>query len=127
VKLNQCQGVYVESCDFSGGWNCALDCVGCQYGHVLSSRLHRASYCVYMKGGSAYFVLAGNEVYDCNEGGIDAGDVRCAALRGAGSKRLGRPIAAAVPLTAARTACRALALSSWSRRGCATSRTTSKS
>ena len=73
-KANQTQYLYIEDCDIGGGFDNGLDCVAVQYGHVLRSRLHDAdSWCAYLKGGSAYFYVEGNELYSANEGGFSAG------------------------------------------------------
>lgn len=47
---------------------CAL-----QYGHVLKTKIWDAEWCIYLKGGSAYFILAGNTVYNCGSSGISVG------------------------------------------------------
>lgn len=73
AKFNQCRGVYIEGCDISGAWDNAVDMVAVQYGHILGSRLHAAGWCAYHKGGSAYHLVAGNEIYDCGESGYAAG------------------------------------------------------
>jgi hypothetical protein len=74
LKANQCSFVYVEKCDISGSYGTALDFVAVQYGHILGSRVHNAGdWCMYLKGGSAYFLIEGNELYDGNTGGFTAG------------------------------------------------------
>ncbi|KAL4425628.1 hypothetical protein ABPG75_009644 [Micractinium tetrahymenae] len=73
AKLNQCQGVWVEHSEIYNGWNAAFDCMACQYGHVLNSRIHSAGWCAFVKGGSAYWRFEGNEVFDCLTSGISAG------------------------------------------------------
>ena len=73
IKLNQCQGIYIESVDVSGAWDNAIDMVAVQWGHVINSAIHFAGWCIYTKGGSAYFVVSGNEIYDCGESGFSAG------------------------------------------------------
>ena len=65
--------MYIEGCDISGAWDNAVDMVAVQYGHILGSRLHSAGWCVYQKGGSAYHLVAGNEIFDCGESGYAAG------------------------------------------------------
>jgi hypothetical protein len=74
LKANQCSYVTVEDCDISGAWNPALDFVAVQYGSIVRNRIHRAGdWGIYLKGGSAYFTIAGNEIYDCATGGFSAG------------------------------------------------------
>ena len=74
VKINQSQHVYVENNDFSGAWDNAVDFVAVQYGHFFGNRIHNAGdWCMYLKGGSAYFTVAGNVYYDCGTGGFTAG------------------------------------------------------
>ena len=73
-KANQCQFIYVENCDISGGWDNAIDFVAVQYGHVVGSRIHRAGdWAMYAKGGSAYLKITGNEIFDAGTGGFTAG------------------------------------------------------
>jgi hypothetical protein len=74
VKVNQCGYVTIRGCDISGAWNPAVDFVAVQHGAILRSRIHRAGdWGVYVKGGSAYLTIAGNEIYDCQNGGFSAG------------------------------------------------------
>jgi len=66
--------VYLEDNDISGAWNNAVDFVAVQHGHILNNKIHNAGdWCMYLKGGSAYFYVAGNEYYDCGTGGFTAG------------------------------------------------------
>jgi hypothetical protein len=74
LKANQCQHVFIEQCDISGAWDNAVDFVAVQYGHVVGSRIHRAGdWAMYVKGGSAGIVVAGNEFFDAGTGGFTAG------------------------------------------------------
>ena len=74
LKANQCSHVFVESSDISGAVGNALDFVAVQYGHIVDNRLHHANdWCAYLKGGSSYFRLEANEIYDCGTGGFTAG------------------------------------------------------
>jgi len=74
MKINQSQYVYVENSDISGGWDNAVDFVAVQYGHVIGSKIHRGlDWCMYVKGGSSYFTIEGNEFYDGGTGGFTAG------------------------------------------------------
>jgi hypothetical protein len=74
LKVNQCQHIFIENCDISGGWDNAVDFVAVQYGHVVGSRIHRAGdWAMYAKGGSAYLTVTGNEFFDAGTGGFTAG------------------------------------------------------
>lgn len=74
LKVNQSQYVYIEESDIHGSYENAVDFVAVQYGHILNTRIHAADdWCIYLKGGSAYFRLEGNEIYDCGTGGFVAG------------------------------------------------------
>ncbi len=74
VKVNQCSYVTIQDCDVSGAWNPAIDFVAVQYGAILRNKIHRAGdWGIYLKGGSAYFTIEGNEIYDCQNGGFTAG------------------------------------------------------
>lgn len=74
VKVNQCRYFYLEQCDVSGAWNVDVDLVAVQYGHIQGNRIHDAGdWCMYLKGGSAYFLIEGNELFDGDTGGFTAG------------------------------------------------------
>ena len=74
AKVNQSQYVYFEDNDISGAWDNAVDFVAVQYGHFFGNHIHNAGdWCMYLKGGSAYFRVEGNEFYDCGTGGFTAG------------------------------------------------------
>ncbi|HEU4388390.1 MAG TPA: right-handed parallel beta-helix repeat-containing protein [Blastocatellia bacterium] len=74
LKVNQCQNVYVEDSDISGAWDNAVDFVAVQYGHIVGNRIHRShDWCIYLKGGSAYFRVEANEIFDGGTGGFTAG------------------------------------------------------
>ena len=75
LKGNQCQHVYVEDSQIYGPTdNVGLDFVAVQYGHICRNRIHDASdWCMYLKGGSAYFRIDGNELYNAGNGGFSAG------------------------------------------------------
>lgn len=75
LKVNQAQHLYVEKCDIAGAYQTTLDLFSVQYGHLLDSRIHHSGgRCAYLKGGSAYFRVAGNEFDDCREAGFQAGE-----------------------------------------------------
>lgn len=68
-KVNQAQYLYVESSEFGGAWHSTVDYFAVQYGHVLNSRLDTAGqWCMYVKGGSAYLRIEGNELARCQLG-----------------------------------------------------------
>ncbi|MFO0892728.1 MAG: right-handed parallel beta-helix repeat-containing protein, partial [Isosphaeraceae bacterium] len=74
LKVNQTQYLFVENCDISGAWGNALDCVSVQYGWIVDSRIHDAEdWVMYLKGGSAYIHVEGNEIYGGGTGGFSAG------------------------------------------------------
>ncbi len=74
LKINQSRYIYVERSDISGGWDNAVDLVAVQYGHFQKNKIHNAGdWCMYLKGGSAYFRVEANEYYDCGTGGFTAG------------------------------------------------------
>lgn len=74
MKVNQAQYVYVEDSEIAGAFWFPLDFVAVQYGNILNSSLHNAGEdCVVLKGGTAYFRIEGNEVYDCGAIGFSAG------------------------------------------------------
>ncbi len=75
IKVNQARYLYLEDSDVSGTFQTGLDYFSVQYGHILNSRLHGSGgRCAYLKGGSAYFQVEGNEFYDCREAGFQAGE-----------------------------------------------------
>ncbi len=74
LKVNQSRHVYIERCDISGAFDNAVDFVAVQHGHVVDSRIHRTGdWCMYVKGGSAYLTIDGNEFLDGGTGGFTAG------------------------------------------------------
>jgi hypothetical protein len=74
VKINQSQYVYIEDSDIANAYENAVDYVAVQYGHITGSRLHGGDdWCIYLKGGSAYFHIEANEIFDCGTGGFSAG------------------------------------------------------
>jgi hypothetical protein len=74
IKANQSQYFYVENSDISGAENVSLDCVAVQYGHITGNKIYDAvDWCIYLKGGSSYFVIERNEIYNGGTGGFTAG------------------------------------------------------
>jgi len=69
LKVNQVQHIYVEDSVIGGAWHTGVDYMVVQYGHFFNNRLHTAGqWCMYIKGGSAYFRVEGNELYGCQLG-----------------------------------------------------------
>lgn len=74
LKINQSRHVYVEGSDIGGSYENAIDFVAVQYGHIVGNRIHSADdWCMYVKGGSAYFSIANNFIDSCGTGGFVAG------------------------------------------------------
>lgn len=75
LKVNQVRGLYVEDCDVSGSAadGVGLDAVATQYGHICRTAVHDADWCFYLKGGSAYFLIDSNHVYNCRQAGLEVG------------------------------------------------------
>ena len=74
IKVNQSDHFMIEDSDVSGAWDNAVDFVAVQYGHLRGNRIHGAGdWCAYSKGGSAYLIIADNEIYSCGTGGYTAG------------------------------------------------------
>jgi hypothetical protein len=75
LKINQAHHVFVEHCEFLGTFQTVVDYFAVQYGHIRNCKIHqsggRGFYC---KGGSAYLLVHANEVYNCREAGIQAGE-----------------------------------------------------
>lgn len=74
LKVNQCQHIYLEDCEVKGADDNAVDFVAVQYGHALRNRVHNSQdWCMYVKGGSSYFTIEGNEFFDGGTGGFTCG------------------------------------------------------
>lgn len=74
LKANQCLRVYVEDCHFTGARGNCLDYVAVHYGHIVRNRMHgTGGEVMYVKGGSAYHLIAGNELFDGVNHGVMAG------------------------------------------------------
>lgn len=74
LKVNQSQYISVRRSDVSGAGDNAIDFVSVQHGEIVGNRIHDAGdWCAYVKGGSAYIEVIGNEIYDCGTGGFTAG------------------------------------------------------
>lgn len=74
LKVNQAQYVYVENSEIAGAFWFPLDFVAVQHGNILNNTIHDSGDdCMVLKGGTAYFRIEGNEVYDCSTVGFSAG------------------------------------------------------
>ncbi len=75
LKANQCTHLYIEDCEFSGATAYVFAYVAVFYGHIVRSRFRRSNFAgLCVKGGSAYHLIAANEVDDCRIVGIEAGE-----------------------------------------------------
>lgn len=73
-KVNQSQYMYIEDSDISDAGDNCVDMVAVQHGHIVRNKLHNSQdWVMYVKGGSAYLVIEGNEIYDGGTGGFTAG------------------------------------------------------
>jgi len=74
VKANQCRHVYIEDCDIADAGDNCVDIVASQHGHIVRCKIHNSTdWGAYIKGGSAYWVVEGNEIFGCGTGGFTAG------------------------------------------------------
>lgn len=74
VKVNQSDHFVISDSDISGAEDNAVDFVAVAHSAVTGNRIHAAQdWCIYVKGGSAYATVAGNEIFDCGTGGFTAG------------------------------------------------------
>ena len=63
LKVNQTQNLYVEESELGGAWHTVVDCFALQYGHFINNTMHTAGqWGMYLKGGSAYLTIEGNEI-----------------------------------------------------------------
>ena len=69
LKVNQAQYLYIENSTIGGAWHTSVDFFSVQYGHFLNNNLHTAGqWCMYIKGGTSYLRVEGNEFHDCQLG-----------------------------------------------------------
>ena len=74
VKLNNSQYVYIEQCDIGYATGTPLDIVAVQYGHAIGNRIHDGgNWAMFVKGGSSYWLIEGNELFNAPRGGFSAG------------------------------------------------------
>ena len=74
-KANQSTHLYVEDSELRGAAQNVLDYVAVQYGHIVGCKLWSSTtdWVMYVKGGSAYLLIEGNEIFDGLVGGFTAG------------------------------------------------------
>ena len=74
LKLNQSRHCYIEDCEITDAGDNCIDVVGVQHGHIVRCRIGNASdWGAYLKGGSAHWIVADNEIFGCGTGGFTAG------------------------------------------------------
>lgn len=74
VKVNQSEYFNIVNSDVSGAGDNPIDFVAVQHGVISGNKIHDGGdWCAYVKGGSAYIHVVGNEIYDCGTGGFTAG------------------------------------------------------
>jgi len=74
-KANQCTYMYIEDSEFSDSYAYIFAYVAVQYGHIVRCKFARGGMSgVCLKGGSAYHLVAGNEVSHSRHVGINAGE-----------------------------------------------------
>jgi hypothetical protein len=74
IKFNQSTNIFIENSNIHGAGDNAIDFVAVQGGHIVGNKIHNAQdWCTYVKGGSAFIRVEGNEFYNCGTGGFTAG------------------------------------------------------
>ncbi|MFO1419321.1 MAG: right-handed parallel beta-helix repeat-containing protein [Methylotetracoccus sp.] len=74
IKMNQSRFIYIEDSDIGQAYENAIDFVAVQHGHIVRNHIHDGDdWCMYLKGGSAYFRIEGNRIDHCGTGGFTAG------------------------------------------------------
>jgi len=74
LRAYQSQYIYIEDSDISGALYNSLECDTLQYGHITGNRIYDGNgWCMSVKGGSAYLIIEGNELYQSTSGGFTAG------------------------------------------------------
>lgn len=74
IKVNQSTNFFIENSNIHGAGDNAVDFVAVHGGHLVGNRIHNAQdWCAYVKGGSAFIRVEGNEFYNCGTGGFTAG------------------------------------------------------
>jgi hypothetical protein len=74
LKLNQSRHCYIEDCEITDAGDNCIDVVGVQQGHIVRCRIgNSGDWGAYLKGGSAHWIVADNEIFGCGTGGFTAG------------------------------------------------------
>jgi hypothetical protein len=74
VKVNQSQHIGITDNEISGADDNAIDFVAVQYARITGNVIERANdWCAYVKGGSAFVLVAHNRIRRCGTGGFTAG------------------------------------------------------
>jgi hypothetical protein len=82
LKVNQTQYLYVENSQIAGAWHSVVDYFVVQYGHFRNNQVYTAGqWCMYVKGGSAYLTIEGNEFHDCQLGFQSGQSANLAVMR----------------------------------------------
>ena len=69
LKVNQVQYLYIEDSEIGGAWHSSVDFFNVQSGHFIHNNVHTAGqWCMYVKGGTAYLRVEGNEFHHCQLG-----------------------------------------------------------
>ena len=82
LKVNQTSYLDVENSRIGGAWHSAVDFFVVQYGHFRNNQIHTAGqWCMYIKGGSAYLDIQGNELHNCQLGFQSGQSANLAVMR----------------------------------------------
>ncbi|MGH9838013.1 MAG: right-handed parallel beta-helix repeat-containing protein [Blastocatellia bacterium] len=74
LKVNHCDSIYLEGCEVFGAAGSTVDFVAVRNGRIIANRVHDAgNWGILVKGGSAYFHVEANEIYNAARGGFSAG------------------------------------------------------
>jgi uncharacterized protein (TIGR03437 family) len=74
LKVNHCEYIYLENSEVFNAVGSAVDFVAVRYGRLIANRVHDAgNWGILVKGGSAYFHIEANEIYNAVRGGFSAG------------------------------------------------------
>jgi hypothetical protein len=69
LKVNQVQYLDVADSEIGGAWHSSVDFFSVQYAHFTHNNVHTAGqWCMYVKGGTSYLRVEGNEFHHCQLG-----------------------------------------------------------